>query len=85
MLALDVLHVADHGTAQHVYANTLHSLIFGGLPGTPKQNLDVIWVRMQELYVALGITNKLHTLTLKMFTPDPDSPYADFPEVDQCN
>ena len=80
-LALDVLHVLDHGVAQHLFAGILHSLVFVQLTyGSPANNMAAVWKRMQELYHEHGITEKLSRFSLKMFC-DPKSPHADFPKL----
>ena len=80
MLMLDVLHVLDHGVAQHLFAGILHSLVFKQLRGSPQRNLADIWGRMQELYNDGRTEEKLSRLTMKMFV-DIKSPNADFPKL----
>ena len=80
MLALDILHIMDHGVAQHVFAGTLHSLVYRQLKQRPYRNMQVLWGRMQELYKEANVAEKLSKFSLKMFC-DPDSPHADFPKL----
>ena len=80
MLMLDVLHVVDHGVAQHVFAGIMWSLIFKQLPNRPEQNLSIIWKQIQGLYNEGRTQERLARFTMKMFV-DPKAPHADFPKL----
>ncbi len=79
-LALDVLHVVDHGVSQHLFAGILHSLVYNQMEGRAADNLRTLWTRMQELYREGNISEKLSKFTLSMFC-DPEAPHAHFPKL----
>ena len=80
MRGKDGLHVLDLGTTMQVNGNVLWQLVYRRLPGEPEENMKVIWLQIQELYLTRGVTSQFAFIGLSMFC-NPKDPEGDFPEM----
>ena len=80
--AQDELHCLELGPLLHFLGGVLKKLIFERMSGSPDDNLNRIWERIQELYNELGSTTRLTNLQMRMLL-DIKKPYAK-PPVLKC-
>ena len=63
----DVMHCKHIGTDQYYYGSVLVLLCFYMLPGTPSENLSIVWKLIQAYYKSHGTLGRFTNLRFTMF------------------
>ena len=57
-IALDVMHTVDLGLVQHIIGNILFEICYDTFDDA-QTGLSIVWQRIRDIYIQLGITNKI--------------------------
>ena len=76
----DELHIVHLGLAMYLLGSVLWLLCYDVLPGSPQDNMSVVWTQVCTHYAAIQASCQYTNLSLHSFC-DPGSPFASYPKL----